>query len=308
MEEETNQISIEFRYPYDYHYKEASYFHHSMLMQDLSFNTFQHRKGLIIFSLEANDSNTTLDEITNIFKLNPDTWRGKATDVVLIELFLLIANKLIKDGICCFEKNSSIANNTLTSVKLIDGDTKRKWNFIKQSLPKDIEKKSVKIPIDKCFILEFPHELCTTKQYSSVIKNIKEIDSKDSPMLSILSNHSKLNKIKGYDAIAHNEYIELITWQLTKDISWHHRSQFSQKEIFSSYYLTLRDLKFKKTKLLLMYHVFKFMENMIEEIFNDVKLKINYIKNIEDINLLIDNFEKGNFTHEDYVQAIKDYH
>lgn len=306
MEEETNQISIEFRYPYDYHYKEARYFHHSMLMQDLSFDTFQHKKGLITFTLEAQDSNAVLDEIINVFELHPDTWQGISTEVVLIELFLLIANKLIRNGICCFEKNSSITSNALINIKLIDGNIKRKRNFIKQSLPKDIEKKSVKIPIDKCFILEFPKQLCTTKQYSSVIKSIKEIDSKDSPMLSIL-NPSKLSKIKGYDNIAHHNYIELITWGLTKDISWHHRRQFSQKEIFSTYYLTLRDLKFKKTKILLMYHIFKFMENMIEEVFNDVKLKINYIKNIEDINLLIDNFEKGNFSHEDYIKASRDY-
>ncbi|QGK75030.1 hypothetical protein [Flavobacterium sp. SLB02] len=306
MEEETNQISIEFRYPYDYHYREASYFHHSMLMQDLSFDKFEHRKGLITFTLEAQDSNTILEEITNIFKLHPDTWRGNSTEVVLIELFLLIANELIRDGICCFEKNSSISNNTLVSIKLIDGNIKRKWNSLKQSVPKSIGNKSVKIPIDKCFILEFPHQICTTKQYSSVIKSIKEIDSKDSPMLSVL-NPSKLSKIKGYDSITHHNYIELKTWGLTKDISWHHRSQFSQKEFFSSYYMTLRDLKFKKTKLLLMYHIFKFMENMIEEVFDDVKLKINYIKNIEDINLLIDNFEKGNFNLENYTQAIRDY-
>ncbi|GAA3732975.1 hypothetical protein GCM10022422_14490 [Flavobacterium ginsengisoli] len=307
MEEETNQISIEFRYPYDYHHKEATYFHYSMLMDDLSFDTFQHRKGLITFTLETQNSNAVLDEIINIFELHPDTWQGISTEVVLIELFLLITNKLTRDGICCFEKNSSIANNTLLNIKLIDGDIKRKWNFLKQSVPKDIENKSVKIPIDKCFIIEFPHQLCTTKQYSSLIKTIKEIDSKDSPMLSIL-NPSKLTKIKGYDTLAHHNYIELITWRLTKDISWHHRSQFSQKEIFSSYYLTLRDLKFKRTKLLIMYHVFKFMENMIEEVFNDVKLKISYIKNIDDIDILIDNFEKGNFSHEDYMQAIRDYH
>lgn len=127
-------------------------------------------------------------------------------------------------------------------------------------------------------------------------------------MLSILNNHSDLNKINGYDAFTHNNYLELIVWKLTKTISWHHRSQFSQKEIFSSYYTTLRDLKFKKTKLLLMYHIFKFMENMIEETFENVKLKICYIKSIEEINLLINNFEKGNFSIKDYEQAITDYH
>ncbi len=88
-----------------------------------------------------------------------------------------------------------------------------------------------------------------------------EIDGKD-PMLSIL-NPSSLSKVNGYDAKKHRYILDLTLRQLTKKLSWHHREQFSSRDKFSDYYSTLRSLKFRRTKIILLNLFFDFIKLLL---------------------------------------------
>jgi hypothetical protein len=299
----TDQISINFQYPYQYN--RESLFNYNMLIDDLSFNKYRYSNGEINFDLESDNVSEAMEKIIEKFELCTDSWRNLNTNNEILDFFILISNTLIYDGICCFERISSVQNNKLESIIKVKGDIRKKNGFIIQKLPKEVGNKSVRIPSNKCHVLEFPEEICTTTEYLNIMKKIRAIDSKD-PILSIL-NPSPLNKIKDYDAFKHKKYLELILWKITKKISWHHRSNFSQKEDFSNYYTILRDLNFKKNKLILMNHVFRFIEKMINEEIEGVKLSITFTKSIDDIELLINNFKIGHFKTDEYLKTIKDY-
>lgn len=301
--DENDQISIDFQYPYQYH--RETFFNYNMLIDDLCFSKYGYNRDEISFNLESDNPSTDLEDIFAKFEFPRDSWGRINANSEILEFFVSISNALICDGICCFERISSLKDNKVERIRMIKGDLRKKKKCIVQHLPKELGNKRVKIPLNKCYVLEFPNEICSTNEYLKTMEKIKKIDSKD-PVLSIL-NPSHLSKVKGYDPFEHKNYLELILWKLSKKISWHHRSYASHKEFFSNYYTSLRDLNFKKNKLILMNHVFRFMEKMIDEEMKGVKSSITFTKSLDDIELLIMNFKTGNIKSDDYLQAIRDY-
>lgn len=307
----TNQQSIDLRYQgYNPQYKLGGH-NISMLLDDLSFSKYDLKDELITVSVNPDIENQLEKSIRETFPISKDSWNTNLSDS-LFDFFSLISSKIVHEGFCVFEKVTIIdeTQSDLVYLKLINGDLEIKKTKIIQNISKEQAerigcKTKITIEKEKCFIIDFPDKICSRKSYLKILKEIKKIDAKD-PMFSIL-NPTPLNGINGYDTLTHRRYLDLVLWNLTKKISWHHRSQFSQKEIFSNYYLTLRDLKFKRTKLIFMNHIFRFIERVIEELFQET-ITIIYFKDISDIDQLISDFMSGNFTNKDYLKAISDYH
>jgi len=284
----------------------------SMFIEDLSISKYSIKDEYLSISLESNKEEEITSFLTNnvtTFRFRNNYWMNKSNfkDEIL-ELIETISNQLINKGHCVFEKVYS--EGKLTRLKVVMGEIKMKRNNIVQIIPNDIATKTksktkILIPKEKCFTLEFPKSLCSKNEYLIILKKMAEIDAKD-PMFSIL-NPSNLSKVKGYDVMKHRDRLDIILRSLTKDLSWHHREQFSSNEKFSNYYSTLRSLKFRRTKIILLNHIFDFIKLIIENTFDETTLNINYSKTLIDINKIIDDYENGKFTNDLQLQIIQEF-
>ncbi|MEN3324322.1 hypothetical protein VP395_11340 [Mariniflexile soesokkakense] len=303
----TDRVSIEFKEDMDRDF----FLRHntSMLLDDLKVSRYNFRDDSVDLSIDSK-----IEDIVNIIDekfpdYNFNSWRIDLTNTIL-DFFDVISDELVKNGICVFEKVCNSDDGVFNSLSIVNGKKEIKRKLIVQQIPKNISiknniNKSVSIPIDKCFVLEFPKTICTKKQYIRILDNVKNIDSKD-PVLTVI-NSTDLSRTQGYDVWDHRKKLDLILWQMTKKISWHHRQHYSSKELFSNYYMTLKNLKFYKTKLILVEHIFNFIKHVIENIFEETTFNFKLKKSLEDIDLIIDDFKKGNFTHQQYMGVISDY-
>ncbi|WP_422104486.1 hypothetical protein [Winogradskyella sp.] len=306
---EEGQLSLDYDVPRNDNFLRHNTF---MFIEDLSISKYSIKDEYLSISLETNLE----EEITNFLANNVTTFRFRNNywsrrsnfNDELLELIETISNQLINKGFCVFEK--VYEREKLVRLKVVMGEYKIKRNNIIQIIPDDVAAKiksntKVFIPKEKCFVLEFPKRLCSSKEYLNILKKMVEIDGKD-PMLSIL-NPSNLSKVSGYDAMKHRYKLDLTLRQLTKKLSWHHREQFSSRDKFSDYYSTLRSLKFRRTKIILLNHIFDFIELIIEEIFDKTTLDISYNKTLEDIDKIIKDYEKGIFTNDLHLKIIKEF-
>ncbi|MHA7843014.1 MAG: hypothetical protein ACX93I_06815 [Winogradskyella sp.] len=303
------QLSLDYDVP-----RNENFLRHntSMFIQDLSISKYSIKNEYLSLSLitevEEDITNFLVNNITT-FRYRNNYWsrRSNFSDEIL-ELIETISNQLINKGFCVFEKIYD--EGKLARLKVVVGEYKIKRNNIIQIIPNDIASKiksntRVFIPKEKCFILEFPKRLCSSKDYLYILKKMAEIDAKY-PMFSIL-NPSNLSKVNGYDAMKHRYKLDLALRQLTKKISWHHRAQFSSRDKFSNYYSTLKSLKFRRTKIILLNHIFDFIKSIIEEIFDGTTLDISYTKSLDEINKIIKDYEKGIFTNDQHLKIIKEF-
>jgi hypothetical protein len=308
--EENNQgqISIDFDNPRtDFLLKHNS----SMFVEDLSFSRYNIKEKFLSISLESKNQDEVIDFLENrISTFRYRNHRGKKLDIndAVLELLQTISIKLVHNGNCVIEKIYEDGN--LSHLKVIRGEVVIKRKNIIQIIPVDIAKglnckTKIFIPKNKCFILEFPKEICTTKDYKYILEQMVKIDSKD-PLFSIM-NPSNLSKVKGYDSMKHRDKLDIILRRHTRKISWHHREQFSSRDKFSNYCSTLRSLKFRKTKIILLNHIFDFIKLIVENSYEDTELNITYSKTIKDIDNIIKNFENGKFSHELHMQIIQEY-
>lgn len=305
----TDQLSLDF----ETQRGDFLFRHHnsSMLIEDLSFSKYSIKEKFLSVSLESGNKEEIIDFLTN--KITTFRYRNhlrnklNLNDAVL-ELLETISNQLVTYGNCVLEKISEDGN--LSRLKVIKGEVIIKRKNVIQIVPNNIAKEmncktKVLIPKDKCFILEFPKEICTPKDYKYILEQIVKIDSKD-PIFSIM-NPSNLSKVKGYNVMNHKDKLDLILRRLTRNVSWHHREKFSSGDKFSNYYSTLRSLKFRKTKIIILNHIFDFIKLIIENSFKETKINITYSKTIDDIDTIISDFEKGKFSHELHMQIIMEY-
>jgi hypothetical protein len=238
--------------------------------------------------------------------------RGSRTNniqEIIADLLDSISRELVHNGHCIFEKIHNQETKELLCLKIISGNTKIKRANVIQTLSKKMSyenktKRKVYIPKSKCFIIKFPKEVTSEKNYLKMLDTMFKIDSKN-PLHSFLKP-TNLNKTNGYDFMDHRERLDIILRKLTNPISWHHREQFSNDK-FSTYYSTLSDLNFRRTKMLMMQHILFFIKDMTERIFSDAVLSIKYYKKIEDLDRIIHNYKLGEFSSELHTNIIENY-
>ncbi|MFK7833468.1 MAG: hypothetical protein AB8B52_09330 [Winogradskyella sp.] len=287
-------------------------FNSSMFIQDLSISKYSIKDEYLSISLESKKEEEISEFLANkvtTFQYRNQYWMNSSNlEDEILQLIETISNQLTNKGHCVFEKVYD--EGKLSRLKIVTGEVEVKMNNVVQIIPDEIalkneSKSRISIPKEKCFIIDFPKSICSRKEYLNILKKMHEIDSKN-PIHSIL-NPTSLNKANGYDMMKHRDKLDIILKRSTKNISWHHREQFSSKEKFSSYYSTLRSLKFRRTKIILLNHIFDFIKLIIENVFDETSLKISYSKTLDEIDNIILDYEKGKFTREQNLKIIKEF-
>src|SRR5690606_20066345 len=127
-------------------------------------------------------------------------------------------------------------------------EIKIKKDTITQIIPdgvaQELGKNKIDIPIEKCFVIEFPKSLGGKEKYLQFLKDFREL-AKLSPMMNFINN--PLQGQANYDIKEHQRLHDIELWKKTKLYSWHHRSSGDEK--ISGYYHIYRHLLFRKNKI-----------------------------------------------------------
>lgn len=240
----------------------------------------------------------------NISALFPSRYGYNNTlNSMIVGAIEYIASNIVNFGSLIFElvKCEDINHNTLFKLMPIYYDRlkiERKSIMQIYTLNDRVEK--VKIPKDKCFIIEFPKSLGGTKGYLKFIKSFAEIDNL-SPMLSFFNN--PLSNQKGYNISLHQKRQELELWKRSKIFYWHHRSGLGYDKNFSRYYSIYRQLKFSRTKAILREHIIENLKEILKSLSDimgiDTTLKIEGLITLNQIEEKIEKWEKGKLDYEE---------
>lgn len=302
----TDQISIEFQSDNNNHFSKPKSF---MFIEDVGISKYRIKNTYLSTDLACENPEKVINFLSkNILIFHrANQWGGTLNlKESILDIIETISSRLAIKGYCVFEKITS-TDGRLT-LKIIQGDVIVRNKKVIQIIPKDntqkLSNKSI-IPKSKCFIIEFPNKICSSKQYRKLLTQIGKIDLKN-PLHSAL-NPTKLSSLPGYNTIVHHEKLELYLKRLTRKISWHHRENFSPSDNFSNYYSTLRSLKFIRTKIILLNHISDFVESIVADIFGNSILKIHYLKTLNEIELIIKNYEDGEFTRDLHLQIIQEF-
>jgi hypothetical protein len=177
-------------------------------------------------------------------------YRPSFNDIIL-ETIEYIAQHLVNSGFLVLElvKYKDVNEREFYKLELIYGkEIKIKKDTITQIVPDDVAqelgKNKIDIPIEKCFVIEFPKSLGGKEKYLQFLKDFREL-AKLSPMMNFFNN--PLQGQANYDIKEHQRLHDIELWKKTKLFSWHHRS--SGEEKISGYYHIYRHLLFRKNKI-----------------------------------------------------------
>lgn len=164
-----------------------------------------------------------------------------------------IAHQLVRRGFLVFElvKNKDLNEREYYKLESVYGkEIKITNNTITQIIPDDaipkLGKNRILIPIEKCFVIEFPKLLGGKEKYIQFLKEFREL-SNQSPMMNYFNN--SLQGQMGYNLNEHQRLHDIELWKTTKTYNWHHRESSGEK--FSGFYHIYRHLLFRKNKIIL---------------------------------------------------------
>ena len=283
---------------------------YSMLIEDFAISRYRLKDNKLSIKLTGVKAEEIKMDLSNLLRFDQyglDMHSEKFEQIIMYTIEST-SNHIVNNGHCIFEKiykKSKRENKRLVSLRPISGKTLISRKYVTQIFTNEDNKIiKLKIPITKCYIVEFPIIICSEKKYLNTLKRIKGIDKRN-PLKSIFDTN--FDSKSSYDVWEHRRVLDLKLWEITKDISWHHRSQYSNKEMFSNYFLSLVDMEFKRNKILLLEHILKFIESIINDLFKNIEVNISYQKNHTDIEKEIEDFKRGNFNQDRYIKIIKDY-
>lgn len=151
--------------------------------------------------------------------------------------------------------------------------------------------KSIAIPNDKCFYIEFPKSLGGKSDYLKFIEDFKFLDNQ-TPMMNYFSD--SLNGQKGYDIIEHQKLHDLELWKKSKKFNWNHRGT---NNLFSGYYSIYRLLNFEKSKILLRDYIIEHLKAIIltvsERVAEKAELQIEGLTTLEKVEEKIRQWKTG---------------
>lgn len=219
---------------------------------------------------------------------------------IILQLIEFIAQNLSYYGSLVLEFVTQTDVNNIVNYKLeriIGEEVKIKGNKIIQVIPKDKAdklqiSKQVEIPIEKCFVIEFPKSLGGKEKYLKFLEEFKEL-GQQSPMMNYLRN--PLTGQTGYDMTEHQRLHELELWRKSKVYNWHHRE--SNGKIFSVYYHIYRRLQFQKSKIVLRDYIIEQLKelvlNLSTKIGEKTELKIEGLISLEKIDETLEQWKTG---------------
>lgn len=154
-------------------------------------------------------------------------------------------------------------------------------------------KNKIDIPIEKCFVIEFPKSLGGKEKYLQFLKDYREL-AKLSPMMNFFNN--LLQGQANYDIKEHQRIHDIEVWKKTKLFSWHHRSSGDEK--ISGYYHIYRHLLFWKNKIKLRGYIVEELSKIISTISEmalgqKAELKIEGLLTIDKVEEKLEQWKTG---------------
>ncbi|WP_454804245.1 hypothetical protein [Mucilaginibacter phyllosphaerae] len=161
----------------------------------------------------------------------------------------------------------------------------------------------IKIPLEKCWIIDFPDNLGGKKGYLKFLQEMKELGNSD-PFRIFLDN--ELRGLKGYDIAKHHKIADLSLWEQTKEFGWHHRE--TSGKMFSGYYMINRRLRFRKTQFILRDHIIaeliKYVDQFLSSDDRTFALSIDHIGTTESVSQAIDDWAAGKLQQEELTAVL----
>ncbi len=152
--------------------------------------------------------------------------------------------------------------------------------------------KPIVIPIEKCFVIEFPKSLGGKEKYLKFLQELKELGQQN-PIMSYFGN--PLTEQKGYDITKHQRLYDLELWRKSKVYNWHHRE--SNGKLFSGYYYFYRHLQFQKSKIELRNFIIEQLKEIIsklsEKLGSKTELNIEGLISIAKIDEALEQWRTG---------------
>lgn len=229
-----------------------------------------------------------------------------------IELLDFLTLGLMEDGYFVFERVKFNEDGDINLYIMPVTGNKVTWDKkqVYQWIPIESQRKlnlpsKIKIERSKCYIIEFPKNLGGNKYYQKVLSEINLSDQ--FIQKSLFAMKQMAGNFHSYDYTEHRYLSELYAWKVSKKFGWHHRTYNSYEQPGTEHYKFSRRLKCKRTSLILREHLVEFIiliyEDLSKHLGNEIKVKIEGLPELAEIDSAIDKWYKGELEYED----ISDY-
>ncbi len=248
MISETDKISIKY---HTNKYDTPEHYSH-MFIEDFGRNVvpiYGSKSEVVTCKLEP-DNKEFMKSLYELLPSHRQHYRPSFNDIIL-DTIEYIAQHLVDRGFLALElvKYKDVNEREFYKLETIYGkDIKLKKDTITQIIPDEVAqelgKNKIDIPLEKCFVIDFPKSLGGKEKYLQFLKEFREL-AKLSPMMNYLNN--PLQGQAGYNLTEHQRLHDMELWKITKTYNWHHRESGSEK--ISGFYHIYRHLLFRKNKI-----------------------------------------------------------
>lgn len=245
------------------------------------------------------DNKEIMKSLNELLPTNGLYYRPSFKEVIL-ESIEYIARHIVNHGILVLElvKYNDENKGTYYKLETVYGKAiKIRRNRITQIIPdnvaQELGKNRIDIPLEKCFVFEFPETLGGKEKYLQFLKEFREL-AKQSPMMNFLNN--PLQGQPGYNLTEHQRLHDIELWKKTKTYNWHHRE--SGEEKFSGFYQLYRHLLFRKNKIKLRDYVVeelcKIVSTLSEKVLGQkAELKIEGFLTMDEVEEKLEQWKTG---------------
>ncbi|MBP8017060.1 hypothetical protein KAZ01_03555 [Candidatus Gracilibacteria bacterium] len=286
----------------------------NMFFDDLRNSLFPYKNDK--FSIEMNLKDSILESRVIKFLSLPNYNTYNLTDTLScffedIIYSLLKYKKIVFEIIECENKREK--TNYKRMIFIIEGKVKIGKNNVIQyftkyeSLNNNIPRK-IKIPIEKCLIIEYPNIYKNYKMIKKIINKIAEMDKYNELQFSSDYINSDKKKQSYYDLSLHHDLMNIEKWKSTKEIGWNFRANLGgYNDMTFEFYRAYRGLIFKKFIINLRYYLFQNIEDIINKVFpqeKHIELVINGLFDIKQINDSINKWFNGEMNFDEVYDII----
>ncbi|HNP67039.1 MAG TPA: hypothetical protein PKH16_03955 [Aequorivita sp.] len=297
MISETDKISV--RYHTNTYDTPEHYSH--MFIEDFGRNVvpiYGSKSEIVTCKLDP-DNKEIMKSLFELLPSHRQHYRPSFNEIIL-ETIEYIAQHIVNRGFLVLElvKYKDVNGREFYKLETVYGkDILIKRDIITQIIPdnvaQELGKSKIDIPLEKCFVFEFPESLGGKEQYLQFLREFREL-AKQSPMMNFLNN--PLQGQADYNLTEHQRLHDIELWKITKTYNWHHRESGGEK--FSGFYHIYRHLLFRKNKIKLRDYVVeelcKIVSTLSESVFGQkAELKIEGLLTIDKVEEKLEQWKTG---------------
>src|SRR5690606_22397444 len=297
MISETDKISVR----YHTNTYEPSELNSHMFIEDFGRNLvpiYGSKSEIVTCKLDP-DNKEIMKSLYELLPSHRQHYRPSFNEIIL-ETIEYIAQHIVNRGFLVLElvKYKDVNEREFYKLETVYGkDIKIKRDIITQIIPdnvaQELGKNKIDIPLEKCFVFEFPESLGGKEQYLQFLREFTEL-AKQSPMMNFLNN--PLQGQAGYNLTEHQRLHDIELWKITKTYNWHHRESGGEK--FSGFYHIYRHLLFRKNKIKLRDYVVEELCKIVSTLSESVlgqkaELKIEGLLTIDKVEENLEQWQTG---------------